>query len=46
MTDYIGVTRATSRTAPKPAIDAFTNLFAEELNIVHVGYQLVVQKKG
>lgn len=31
---------------PKPAIDAFTNLFAEELNIVHVGYQLVVQKKG
>jgi hypothetical protein len=31
---------------PKPAVDAFTNLFAEELNIVHVGYQLVVQKKG
>lgn len=31
---------------PKPAVDCFTNLFAEELNIVHVGYQLVVQKKG
>ena len=30
---------------PKPAVDAFTNLFAEELNIIHVGYQLVVQKK-
>lgn len=30
---------------PKPAIDAFTNLFAEELNIIHVGYQLVIQKK-
>ena len=31
---------------PKPAIDCFTNLFAEELNIVHVGYQLIIQKKG
>lgn len=31
---------------PKMAIDAFTNLFAEEVEIVHVGYQLVVRKKG
>ena len=31
---------------PKPAIDAFCNLFAEEAEIVHVGYQLVVSKKG
>lgn len=31
---------------PKLAIDAFTNVFAEEVNIVHSGYQLVVQKKG
>ena len=31
---------------PKPAIDAFTNLFAEEAEIIHVGYQLVVRKKG
>ncbi len=31
---------------PKAAIDAFTNMFAEELDIVHVGYQLVVRKKG
>lgn len=31
---------------PKIAIDAFTNLFAEELEIVHIGYQLVVRKKG
>jgi predicted O-methyltransferase YrrM len=30
---------------PKPAIDAFTNIFAEEAEIVHVGYQLVVRKK-
>ncbi len=31
---------------PKPAIDAFCNLFAEEAEIVHVGYQLVLRKKG
>jgi predicted O-methyltransferase YrrM len=31
---------------PKAAIDAFVNLFAEEVEIVHVGYQLVVRKKG
>ena len=31
---------------PKAAIDAFTNLFAEEVEIVHVGYQLIVRKKG
>ena len=30
---------------PKPAIDAFCNLFAEEVEIIHVGYQLVVRKK-
>ena len=30
---------------PKPAIDAFCNLFAEEAEIVHVGYQLIVRKK-
>jgi predicted O-methyltransferase YrrM len=31
---------------PKVAIDAFTNIFAEELDEVHVGYQLAVRKKG
>lgn len=30
---------------PKPAIDAFCNIFAETAEIVHVGYQLVVRKK-
>ena len=30
---------------PKPAIDAFTNIFAEEAEIIHVGYQLIVRKK-
>ena len=31
---------------PKIAIDAFTNIFGETAEIVHVGYQLVVRKKG
>ena len=31
---------------PKIAIDAFTNIFAEEAEIIHVGYRLVVRKKG
>lgn len=31
---------------PKLAIDCFTNLFAEELDIVHIGYQAVIKKKG
>jgi predicted O-methyltransferase YrrM len=30
---------------PKIAIDAFTNIFGETAEIVHVGYQLVVRKK-
>jgi predicted O-methyltransferase YrrM len=31
---------------PKIAIDAFTNIFGETVEIIHVGYQLVVRKKG
>lgn len=31
---------------PKIAIDAFCNIFAEEVEPIHVGYQLVVRKKG
>jgi hypothetical protein len=30
---------------PKLAVDAFTNIFAEQLVPVHLGYQLVVRKK-
>lgn len=30
---------------PKIAVDAFVNAFAEEIDIVHVGYQLIVRKK-
>ena len=31
---------------PKLAIDAFVNIFAEEVEVVHVGYQLVIRKRG
>ena len=31
---------------PKIAIDAFTTIFGETAEIIHVGYQLVVRKKG
>jgi hypothetical protein len=31
---------------PKLAVDAFVNIYAEQANIVHVGYQKVLQKKG
>jgi predicted O-methyltransferase YrrM len=30
---------------PKIAIDAFVNIFAEEVEVVHVGYQFIVRKK-
>ena len=30
---------------PKPAIDAFVNIFAEEVEMIHMGYQLIVRKK-
>jgi len=30
---------------PKIAIDSFTNIFAEQLDVVHMGYQFVVRKK-
>ena len=44
--DYLWGNPRDSLHRPKPAIDAFTNLFAEELDIVHMGYQLIIQKKG
>lgn len=31
---------------PKAAIDAFCNIFAEEVDIIHIGYQAVVRKRG
>lgn len=31
---------------PKLAIDSFVNIFAEQVEVVHSGYQFVVRKKG
>ena len=31
---------------PKIAIDTFINLFAEEVEVIHLGYQAIVRKKG
>lgn len=31
---------------PKLAVDAFCNLFAEEVDIIHVGYQVVIRRRG
>jgi predicted O-methyltransferase YrrM len=31
---------------PKMAIDAFVNLFAEEIDVIHAGYQFIIRKKG
>lgn len=31
---------------PKLAIDAFMNIFAEEVEIIHVGYQMAIRKRG
>lgn len=30
---------------PKPAIDAFVNIFSEEIEMIHMGYQLIIRKK-
>jgi hypothetical protein len=29
---------------PKLAVDAFVNIYAEELSLVHIGYQLALRK--
>jgi predicted O-methyltransferase YrrM len=43
--DYLWGDMTKPNHVPKPAIDAFVNIFIEELNIVHLGYQLIVRKK-
>lgn len=43
--DYLWGDMSRPNHVPKPAIDAFVNIFIEELNIVHLGYQLIVRKK-
>ena len=44
--DYMWGNPRDSLHRPKIAIDAFTNIFGETAEIIHVGYQLVVRKKG
>jgi len=43
--DYLWGDMSKPNHVPKPAIDAFVNIFIEELQIVHLGYQLIVRKK-
>jgi predicted O-methyltransferase YrrM len=42
--DYLWGDMSRPNHVPKPAIDAFVNIFIEELKIVHVGYQLIVRR--
>ena len=42
--DYLWGDMSRPNHVPKPAIDAFVNIFIEELKIVHTGYQFVVRK--
>ena len=43
--DYLWGEPVTLLHRPKVAIDCFTTLFAEELDIVHLGYQFIVRKR-
>jgi predicted O-methyltransferase YrrM len=42
--DYLWGDMARPNHVPKPAIDAFVNIFIEELKVIHMGYQFVVRK--
>lgn len=42
--DYLWGDMTRPNHVPKPAIDAFVNIFIEELKIIHIGYQLIVRK--
>ena len=42
--DYLWGDMSRPNHVPKPAVDAFVNIFIEELKLVHVGYQLIVRK--
>lgn len=44
--DYLWGAPLTVTHKPKLAIDFFTTLFGEELDIIHLGYQLIVKKKS
>ena len=42
--DYLWGDMSRPNHVPKPAIDAFVNIFIEELKVTHVGYQFIVRK--
>jgi len=42
--DYLWGDMSRPNHVPKSAIDAFVNIFIEELNIIHLGYQFIVRK--
>jgi len=42
--DYLWGDMTKPNHVPKPAIDAFVNIFIEELKVTHVGYQFIVRK--
>jgi predicted O-methyltransferase YrrM len=42
--DYLWGDMTKPNHVPKPAIDAFVNIFIEELKVVHMGYQYIVRK--
>ena len=42
--DYLWGDMSRPNHVPKPAIDAFVNIFIEELKVVHMGYQYIVRK--
>ncbi len=44
--DYIWGNSAVPLHRPKIAVDAFVNIFGESLDLVELGYQLIVQKVG
>lgn len=42
--DYLWGDMSRPNHVPKSAIDAFVNIFIEELNVIHLGYQFIVRK--
>jgi hypothetical protein len=42
--DYLWGDMSRLNHVPKPAIDAFVNIFIEELKVIYMGYQYIVRK--
>lgn len=43
--DYLWAGTQSAPSVPKPAIDAFLTCFANQYQLLHIGYQVVVRKK-